>query len=151
MVQLKSPWQQAAQRVLLPACTTSQSAPAVRPRAVDTPRPTRRVGIAAEVLAELRAADTTLAALGMRRPVAPQPTRDLIERCAAVSTAMHADYERHLDTLHVLGEISAALTEHPEALAPPSHPGIRLTLRRAHAELAALAPVEALLNGSVTL
>jgi hypothetical protein len=77
----------------------------------------------------------------------PLPTRDLTERCAAISTAIHADYERHLDTLHVLGKISAALAEHPEALAPPSHPGIRLTLRRAHAELlAALAPVEAMLK-----
>jgi hypothetical protein len=37
----------------------------------------------------------------------PLPTRGLIERCAAVSAAMHADYARHLDTLHVLGDISA--------------------------------------------
>jgi len=103
-------------------------------------------GRAAEVLADLRAADTSSVVLGMRRPVVPAPrplpTRSLIERLTAVSTAMHADYGRHLDTLAVLDDIAAALTEHPEAMATPSHPGIRLGLRRAFAELAALAPVD---------
>lgn len=50
--------------------------------------------------------------LGMRRPSAPTarplPSRDLIEYVTAVSTAIHADYERHLDTLRVIDDIAAA-------------------------------------------
>jgi hypothetical protein len=94
-------------------------------------------GVAADVLPELRAADTSWSALGMRRPTAPPapPSRDLIEYQTAVSCAMHADYERHLDTLATLDGISAVLIEHPALLAYPSHPGVRLGLRRALAGL----------------
>jgi hypothetical protein len=136
-------------------CATAQ--PVVRPRAVPAPRPTRPAGIAREVLAELRAAEVVMpplqsatcgthdrgtwlpASAGLARvPLTtprPLPTRDLIERCAAVSTAMHADYERHLDTLAVLDGISAAIADGADA----------------HVVRMALAPVEALLKGSVSL
>lgn len=91
-----------------------------------------------DMIAFLRAEDNVPPIPAAFRPLR---SRTLIERLAFVSTAMHADYARHLDTLRVIGEIAAVLTEHPEALAPPAHPGIRLTLRRAHAELAALIPL----------
>ena len=76
--------------------------------------------------------------LGMRRPATPRPfSPDLLGRLASVSTAMHADYTRHLDTMAVLDEISATLTEHPEFLTSTDcHPGPRLWLRRIAAELA---------------
>lgn len=76
-----------------------------------------------------------LAGLRSEAPV-PLPSRNLIEYTAAVSVAIDADYERHLDTLRTIDEISAMLTEHPELLAPPSHPGPRLWLRRIVTELA---------------
>lgn len=122
-----------AEAALLPACAASRPAPV----APSVPLPPRRVH-ADEVLAELRAADTTPAALGMRRPAAPAP-RPLpgfatIAYLTAVSTAIQADYERHLDTLRVLDDISAAFTEHPELLTTDGHPGPRLLLRRIAAE-----------------
>lgn len=61
----------------------------------------------------------------------PLPSRDLIERCAAVSTALHADDERHLDTMRVLGEISAAWAAATDT----------------HALRMALAPIQAQLLG----
>lgn len=58
--------------------------------------------------------------LGMRRPTAPTapklPSRDLIEYVTAVSVAMHADYERHLNTLRVIDQIAAAAPD-PHTLA----------------------------------
>lgn len=131
--------------VLLAACTSSRPAPVERPRGVDaqrTPLPLGAPARSVAVLAGLRAETPTL---GMRRPSAPVPaaapplpSRDLIEYVTAVSTAIHADYERHLDTLRVIDDIAAVLTEHPELLAPPSHPGPRLWLRRIAAELSPL-------------
>lgn len=61
------------------------------------------------------------------------PTRDLIEYQTAVSCAMHADYAKHLDTLAVFADISAAWADADDT----------------HALRMALAPVEALLKGSV--
>lgn len=125
--------------VLIP-CATAQ--PAERPRGIDAPRPARQAGVAVEVLRDLRAADTTPAALGMRRPTAPVsrplPTHALIERLTAVSTAMHADYDRHLDTLAVLDGIAAAIADGADAHV------VRMALAPIAAELAALAPVATL-------
>lgn len=142
MVLLK-PRRRPEQASLLAACATSRPAPAERPRGVDpkrTPLPLGAPARSVAVLADLRAADGTL---GMRRPSAPVPaaapplpSRDLIEYVTAVSTAIHADHLRHLDTLRVIDDIAAVLTEHSELLAPPSHPGPRLWLRRIAAELA---------------
>lgn len=86
---------------------------------------------------QARAVDV-LAGIRAEAPV-PLPSRNLIEYTAAVSTAINADYARHLDTLRTIDEISAMLTEHPELLAPPSHPGPRLWLRRIAADLAPFA------------
>lgn len=72
--------------------------------------------------------------IGMRRPAAPSPvdapklpSRNLIEYVTAVSTAIHADYERHLDTLRTIDEISAA--------APDTHT-LRMALTPILAQLA---------------
>jgi len=62
---------------------------------------------------------TPLAALNL-------PSRDLVEFQTAVSCAMHADYERHLDTLAVVNSIAALAAD-------------------AHVVAMALAPVVALL------
>lgn len=70
-------------------------------------------------------------------PAAPRPpqrfTPDLLARLAFVSTAMHADYERHLDTMRVLDVISAVWAAATDT----------------HALRMALAPVEAMLNAQV--
>jgi hypothetical protein len=95
------------QRPLLAACASSAPRPAERPRAVPAGRLGGRPGIAAEVLAELRAADAPTRVLGSL------PSRDLIERLTAVATAMHDDHTRQLDTLAVLDDISAAMAELP--------------------------------------
>jgi hypothetical protein len=89
-------------------------------------------GVAADVLPWLRAADTSWSALGMRRPDAPPapPSRDLIEYQTAVSCAMHADYERHLDTLAAIDAIAALAAD-------------------AHTVTMALAPIVALLEVAV--
>lgn len=143
-------------------CATAQTASVVRPRAVDAPRPARRSGVSADVLRELRAADVPLsstairdahdrgswlpASVGIRRTpltaTPPLPGRDLIERLAVVSAAMHDDYARHLDTLAVLDGISAAIADGADAHT------VRMALAPIAAELADLAPF-AMLNGEV--
>lgn len=120
---------------------------AARAIAESKPLPTQPVrkplGWGRDMLTYLRAQDTTPAGLGMHRPAAPAP-RPLphfatIAYLTAVSTAINADYQRHLDTLRVIDDISAAFTEHPELLTADGHPGPRLWLRRIIAELAPFA------------
>lgn len=105
---------------------------AVHPPTREAPFRAAYTGVAADVLPWLRAADTSWSALGMRRPAAPTapPSRDLIEYQTAVSCAMHADYERHLDTLTAVDDISAAIADGTDA----------------HAVRMALAPIAELLE-----
>ena len=111
-------------------------------------------GVSGAALAWMRAQDTSWATAG-RRPVAapsatypahdhgatppaprrPLPSRDLIERLTAVSTAMQDDYTAHLDALAVLDGIAAAIADGADAHA------VRMALAPIAAELAALAPV----------
>lgn len=140
------------QRVLLAACTTSRPAPATHlSRRRDRDRPVGfadvamlpdpewaasapgRFTVAGLVPAGQLAVVPLPAEPGPATAPRPLPSRDLIERCAAVSTALHADDERHLDTMRVLGEISAALAAATDK----------------HALRMALAPVEAMLNAQV--
>lgn len=57
-----------------------------------------------DMIAFLRAEDNVPPMPATFRPLR---SRTLIERLAFVSTAMHDDYARHLDTLRVIDEISA--------------------------------------------
>lgn len=82
---------------------------------VRSKRPPLPLGAQARSVAALAGLHAETPTLGMRRPTAPArpapkplPARSLIEYVTAVSTAIHADYERHLDTLRVIDEISAA-------------------------------------------
>lgn len=108
-----------ADEALIPVAT---SRPA--PIAPSAPLPAKRAH-AAEVLRELRAADTSWAALGMRQPVAPQlpaprplPGIATIAYLSAVSVAIRVDQALHADTLHVIDDIRALLDGRPELLAP---------------------------------
>jgi hypothetical protein len=104
--------------------------PRVGARTQRPPLPLGAPARAVAALAEMHAAEPTPVA--PPRPFSP----DLLARLAFISTAMHADYTRHLDTMAVLDEISAVLTEHPEFLTSSDcHPGPRLWLRRIAAEL----------------
>lgn len=122
-----------ADEALIPVATAS--APPVPPRRPPLPlgAPARAVAVLAGLRVEAPVQPRTL---GMRRPAAPTPARpapqplpgrSLIEYVTAVSTAIHADYERHLDTLRVIDEISAA--------APDTHT-LRMALTPILAELA---------------
>lgn len=104
----------------------------IEAKPITAPPAPKPLGWGRDIIAFLREQDA---------PAAPKPQRpfsaDLLTRLAFVSTAMQADYTQHLDTMAVLDEITAALTEHPEFLTSPDcHPGPRLWLRRIAAELA---------------
>ena len=108
--------------VLLVACTTSRTAPAPHlSRRRDRDRPVGFADVAAipdpewsrsghnasrySVDGLVPGGQAALAAVPLtQRPV---PGRDCIVYLTAVSTAIHADHERHLDTLRVIDDITA--------------------------------------------
>lgn len=106
---------------LIPVATSRRA-----PVAPSAPLPAKRAH-AAEILRELRAADTTPAALGMRRPTAPtapqppaarpMPGIATIAYLSAVSVAIRIDHAVHQDTLHVIDDIRTLLDGRPELLA----------------------------------
>ncbi len=135
--------------MLLAACATSRPAPAAHlGRRRDRDRPVGFADVAA--LPDPAWADAApgrysvaglvpagqLAAVPLPTGPRPLPPIATIAFLADVSTAIHADDERHLDTLAVLDAIAAALAARPELLHDT-------------ALLMALAPVVAMLKGLV--
>lgn len=83
---------------ILAARTAEEAKPLPAPSASKPPNWGR------DMIAFLRAEDNVPPMPATFRPLR---SRTLIERLAFVSTAMHDDYARHLDTLRVIDEISA--------------------------------------------